>query len=75
MTTFTKWLATKYSFNTQPTALECTILSDGFRRVSGAAWCKAAILAKKRAENQLICANNGEKNFVHGYGFNDLLAL
>jgi hypothetical protein len=66
MAALTKGLATEYSPETQPATLECAVLSYGLGCVLRATWCKAAMLAKKRAQNKLICANNGEKNLVHG---------
>ena len=75
MAALTKGLAAENSFKTQPATLDSAILSDGFCRVSGATGCKAAMLAKKWAQNKLISTNDGKKNLVHAYGFNDLLGL
>jgi len=71
----TKGLAAENSSNTQPTALESAVFLYGFGRVMGTTWCETAMLAKPRAQNELICTNNGKKNLTHGRGFNDLLGL
>jgi len=66
MSAFTERLATKNPLETHPATLECAVFLDGFRCVLGATWGKTAMLAQKRAQYQLISANDGEKNFFHG---------
>jgi len=65
MPAFTKRLATENSFQTQPTALGCAILLDGFRGVVGTTRRETAMLSEKGAQNELVSANNREKNLSH----------
>lgn len=66
MPALTEWLAAKYPFESQPAAFQCTVLSDGLRCVLGATGRETAMLAQKRAQNELIGANDGEQNLFHG---------
>jgi len=65
MPAFTKRLATNDSFETQPTALEGTVFADGLCCVLGTAGREPAMLAQKRAQNQLVGTNDGEENLIH----------
>jgi len=62
---FTKGLATENSFESHPATPGSAIFPDRLCGVLGTAWCKPAMLAQERAQDQLVGADDGQQNFFH----------
>lgn len=64
---FAEWVATSYSLQCQPATTQGAVAADCFGCVLRAAGGKAAMIAEKWAEQELVASNQDLKEFCHNF--------
>jgi hypothetical protein len=65
MSAFTKGLTTQDSLESHPATPGRAVFPDRFGSVLGTTGCKTAVLAQKGAQDQLVSADERQKNLFH----------